>query len=186
MSEFQIVMAVACCPFRDFTTRENTWCDSGVNMTMLRPTVLHEKSVMICQIYTQNSKSHRNFGPRSRFFPQVFMLLEKSFHWLNKMKEFQGCASLNWLLCAILPCLFSDMVCVSTIQYDDISRDISFSKLPLTSKTFTWNQNCSKGRNHADVYLIALYNIIWRTLGGQRKQDKRNCLVLKTDTLPLY
>ena len=43
---------------------------------MLRPTVLHEKSVIICQICIQNSKSHGNFGPGSRFF-QVYMLLEK-------------------------------------------------------------------------------------------------------------
>ena len=84
------------------------------------------------------------------------------------------------IVCHSFMSLFEYCVCQHNWVWRHFKRYIFFKTPYDLEDFFTWNQNCSKGRNNADVYLIALYNIIWRTLGVP---TQRNCLVLKTNSL---
>ena len=67
-------------------------------------------------------------------------------------------------VCHSFVSLFEYGVCQHNLVWRHFKRYIFF-KTPFDLEDFlTWNQNCSKGRNNADVHLIALDDISWRTL----------------------
>ena len=163
-SEFQIVMTVACCQFRDFTPQEKyfmwLWCEYASDNVATNCITRKKVSWFVksaCKI--SNRMGTLVLDP---VFFQVYMLLEKL-----SLKEFQGCTSLNWLICAILSCLLSWYIECGVCQHNWVWRHFkryifSSSKFQFTSKTFSHEIRIAAKGGIMQTYILLHW--IWGTL----------------------